>query len=108
MHLHTPGGEFSLVLEGRVWYVATGEEHVADLGDLVVEPRDEWHTFFDASDEPARVLELISPGGLQEAFRVIATASDDVDLGPLVEPYGCRADMDATMPLVEEYGLTFG
>ena len=108
MHLHTKEDEFSMILEGRVWYVADGEEHVAEVGDLVFKPRGEWHTFFNAADSPARVLELISPGGLEEAFRIIDTATDDIDLGPLVEPYGCEADMEATLPLMEKYALTFG
>jgi len=108
MHLHTKEDEFSMILEGRVWYVAGGEELVAEVGDLVFKPRGEWHTFFNAADSPARVLELISPGGLEEAFRIIDTATDDIDLGPLVEPYGCEADFDATLPLMEKYGLTFG
>ena len=45
---------------------------------------------------------------LEEAFRIIDTATEDIDLGPLVEPYGCQADFDATLPLMEKYGLTFG
>lgn len=108
MHLHTKEDEFSMILEGRVWYVASGEEHVAEVGDLVFKPRGEWHTFFNAADVPARVLELISPGGLEEAFRIIDTATGETDLGPLIEPYGCQGDMDATQPLMEKYGLTFG
>ncbi|MFC6287251.1 cupin domain-containing protein [Nocardioides sp. GCM10027113] len=108
MHRHTREDEFSLILEGRVWFVAEGREYVADVGDLVFKPRGEWHTFFNAADEPARVLELISPGGLEEAFRIIGSATEEVDLGPLVATYGCEADPDATTALVEKYGLTFG
>lgn len=108
MHRHTREDEFSFILEGRVWYVADGEEHVAELGDLVFKPRGEWHTFFNAADEPARVLELISPGGLEEAFRIIGTAEEGVDLGPLIDSYGCEGDFDATVPYIEKYGLRFG
>jgi quercetin dioxygenase-like cupin family protein len=108
VHRHTKEDEFSLILEGRVWFMAEGDEYVADVGDLVFKPRGEWHTFWNAADEPARMLELISPGGLEEAFKLIGTASDDVDLGPLVAPYGCEADMEATAPIVERYGLRFG
>jgi quercetin dioxygenase-like cupin family protein len=82
LHRHTKEDEFSLILEGRVW--------------------------FNAADEPARLLELISPGGLEEAFRIIDTASDDVDLGPVIAPYGCEGDIEATLPIIEKYGLTFG
>ena len=108
LHRHTQEDEFSLILEGRVWYHAGGEEHVAEVGDFVFKPRGEWHTFWNAADSPARVLELITPGGLEEAFRLIGTAGDGVDLGPLVEPYGCEGDFEATQPIIEKYGLTFG
>lgn len=108
VHRHTKEDEFSLILEGRVWFVADDEEHIAEVGDLVLKPRGEWHTFFNASDAPARLLELISPGGLEEAFRIIDTASADFDLGPVIAHYGCESDYEATTPLIEKYGLTFG
>ncbi len=108
MHRHTKEDEFSLILEGEIWFQAGTEEHVAQVGDFVFKPRGEWHTFWNASDRPARMLELISPGGLEEAFRTIDTASEDVDLAPIIEPYGCEGDMEATMPIIEKYGLTFG
>lgn len=69
MHRHTLEDEFSLILEGRVWFVAAGKEHVAEFGDFVLKPRGEWHTFFNAADEPARMLELISPSGLRRRSR---------------------------------------
>lgn len=108
MHRHAHEDEFSLILEGRVWFVASGVEHVAEVGDLVFKPRNEWHTFFNAADEPARLLELITPGGLEEAFRAIDQAGEDVDLERLIAPYGCEADDEATAPIIERYGLTFG
>lgn len=108
VHRHTKEDEFSFILEGRVWFVVDGNEHVAGAGDLVFKPRGEWHTFFNAADAPARILELISPGGLEEAFRVIDTAPDELDLGPVIAPYGCEADLEATAPIIEKYGLTFG
>lgn len=108
LHRHTAEDEFSLILQGRVWFFVEGEEHVAEVGDLVFKPRGEWHTFFNAADTPARVLELISPGGLEEGFRLIDTAPDELDLGPVIAPFGCDTDVEATRPLVEKYGLTFG
>lgn len=108
MHLHTKEDEFSLVLEGQVWAHFGDEERALDVGDLLFKPRGEWHTFWNASDEPARVLEVISPGGLEEMYRIVDTADEDLDLGALIAPYGCEADMERTMPIVERYGLTFG
>lgn len=108
MHRHTREDEFSLILEGGVSFHAAGEEHQAAVGDLVFKPRGEWHTFWNATDQPARLLEIISPGGLEEAFRIIDTAPSDLDLGPLIEPYGCEGDMEATLPIMEKYHLRFG
>jgi quercetin dioxygenase-like cupin family protein len=108
VHRHRLEDEFSLVLQGQVWVVAGGEEHVAEVGDFVLKPRGEWHTFFNASDKPARMLELISPGGLEEAFKIIGTAQEEVDLGPLVARFGCEADPEATVDLINKHRLTFG
>ncbi|UOY03365.1 cupin domain-containing protein [Blastococcus sp. PRF04-17] len=108
MQQHTKEDEFSFVLEGRVWFVADGEKLVAEVGDLVFKPRGEWHTFFNAADESARLLEPISPGGLEEGFRIIDSAPDDFDLGPVIAPYGCEKDFEATVPIIDKYGLTFG
>lgn len=108
MHVHTREEEFSFVLEGQIWAQLGAEEHVAEVGDLVFKPRGEWHTFWNVSDSPARVLEIIAPGGLEEMYRLIDTASEDEELGPLIAPYGCEANMTATMAIIEKYGLTFG
>lgn len=108
VHRHTREDEFSLILQGDVWFHAGGEEHAASVGDLVFKPRGEWHTFWNAADEPARLLEIISPGGLEEAFRLIDTASPDLDLGQVIESYGCEGDLEATLPIMEKHGLTFG
>jgi hypothetical protein len=35
----------------------------------VGKPREQWHTFWNAGDTPARVLEIISPAGFENYFR---------------------------------------
>ena len=83
------------------------EEHVAEVGDLVFKPRGEWHTFFNAPDEPARLLELISPGGLEEPFRPSAPPT-------WTRPRPCRRALRppgrprSHQPIVREDRLTFG
>ena len=108
MHRHTKEDEFSMVLQGTVWFSAEGTELMAGPGDLVVKPRGEWHTFWNRDDQPARLLEIISPGGLEHAFRLIDIAAEDVDLESVVAAYGCEADLAATLPIVEKYHLTWG
>ena len=41
----------------------------AGPGDLVFKPRAQWHTFWNAGDEPARILEIIAPAGLRAVLR---------------------------------------
>jgi mannose-6-phosphate isomerase-like protein (cupin superfamily) len=108
LHRHTREDEFSFVLEGRVWFFAGGQEHIADVGDLVFKPRGEWHTFWNAADEPARMLELISPGGLEEVFRLMGSGAPEADVAAAAEASGCEGDPAATRPIIEKYGLTFG
>lgn len=108
VHRHTREDEYSLVLEGRVWVRLGDDEHVAEVGDLVLKPRGQWHTFWNAADEPARLLELISPGGLEHLFATMGTAGPDVDIAALVEAAGCEGDPGATEPIIEQYGLTWG
>lgn len=110
VHKHTREDEFSYILEGSVGAWFGGREVLAGPGDLVFKPRDEWHTFWNAGDTPARLLEIISPGGLEEMFRVIDRLGGVLSpelLEAEVAPYGCAADMEATTSLVERLGLVF-
>jgi quercetin dioxygenase-like cupin family protein len=68
VHVHTREDEFSFVLEGRRGFML-GESLVrAEPGDLVYKPRDVWHTFWNATDRPGRLLEIISPAGFEQLF----------------------------------------
>ena len=42
---------------------------IGNPGDLIFKPREQWHTFWNAGDAPARVLEIISPAGFENYFR---------------------------------------
>jgi quercetin dioxygenase-like cupin family protein len=110
LHRHRDEDEYTLVLTGRVGAVLDGEEVVAAPGDLLFKPRGQWHTFWNAGDEPATCLELISPAGLEELFRAMASAADlltpDV-LSDMAGRYGCELDLERTEPLVLRHGLAW-
>ena len=110
VHKHTREDEFSFILEGSVGARFGDEEVVAGPGDLVFKPRDEWHTFLNAGDTPARLLEIISPGGLEELFRWLDQLTEELSPEAMQEKaglYGCSTDMEATMALVTKHGLIF-
>jgi hypothetical protein len=64
----------------------------AEPGDLVYKPRDVWHTFWNATDRPARLLEIISPAGFEELF---VELNDLLETDP--ENIGAAAALGANM-----------
>src|SRR3954469_1252374 len=75
LHLHTREDEYSYVLEGRMGALLGDDVVEAGPGDLVFKPRNQWHSFWNASDEPTRILEIIAPAGFEQFFREL------VDMG---------------------------
>ncbi len=109
MHRHRNEDEFTYVLTGTIGAVLGDQEVLAGPGDLIVKPRDQWHTFWNAGDEPASVLEFISAAGLENLFRSFADIAepDPETLAAMAAEYGCEIDFDATGPIVERHGLAF-
>jgi mannose-6-phosphate isomerase-like protein (cupin superfamily) len=110
LHRHSREDEYSFVLEGRVGALLGEEEVFAEAGDFVFKPRGQWHTFWNAGDGPARVLEIISPGGFERAFREMHALGEALDFDKMAEianRYGCEVDFERTPEVVERHGLTF-
>jgi len=110
MHRHHLEDEYSFVLYGRIGGILGEEEVVAEPGDLVFKPRNQWHTLWNAGDEPAAVLELISPAGLETFFRWIDSQTEfpsPEELAEKAAPYRCDVDPERTGVLIERHGLTF-
>ena len=60
LHRHSREDEYSFVLEGRVGALLRDEVVYGGPGDLIFKPRGQWHTFWNAEDDAARLLEIIS------------------------------------------------
>jgi len=108
MHRHHLEDEYTYVLTGRIGAVLGDTEVVAEPGDLLFKPRGQWHTFWNAADEPATVLELISPAGLETFFRWLGELDEFPEPEVLAEkaaPYRCDVDEAATAALMERLGL---
>ena len=110
-HMHGREDEYSFVLSGRVG-VQIGEEVTeAGPGDFVAKPRGVPHAFWNAGDEPARLLELISPAGFERYFEEMAPilqAGGPPDLDRLAEVqarYGLQMDRESIEPLKQRHGL---
>ena len=72
LHRHEREDEYSYVLEGRMGAQLGDDVVYASAGDLVFKPRGQWHTFWNAGDEPCRILEIISPAGFETYFEDFA------------------------------------
>jgi len=110
LHRHNREDEYSYVLEGVVGAIFDGREVFAGEGDLLFKPRGEWHTFWNAGDVPARVLEIISPGGFEEAFHEMHALGDQLSPESMMEiatRYGVDTDFEGTAPIIERHGLAF-
>ncbi|MFI4992152.1 MAG: cupin domain-containing protein [Solirubrobacterales bacterium] len=112
LHRHNREDEYSYVLEGRMGALLGDDVLEACPGDLVLKPRGEWHTFWNASDEPCRILEIIAPAGFEQFFSElvdlggVAQASPET-LGELCERYALEMDPSSVPGLVERFGVRF-
>src|SRR6476469_5041592 len=113
LHLHTREDEYSYVLEGRMGALLGDEVVVAGPGDLVHKPRNQWHTFWNAGDEPCRILEIISPAGFEHFFQELsdlggALTADPEVLAQLNDRYGLEMRPESGPGLLERFGLQLG
>lgn len=111
LHMHSREDEFTVVTAGHIGFLLGEEVFHAGPGELVRKPRDQWHTFWNAGDEPARVLEIISPAGFERYFEEIGPFFPDgaePDLAGMAranDTYGLRMDFDSLPQLIERFGL---
>src|SRR2546427_7168447 len=112
MHRHSREDEYSYVLSGRVGASLGGEVVYGDPGDLIFKPRGQWHTFWNAGDEPARILEILSPAGFERFFAELVdlggvAQADPETLGELCGRYALDIDPDSVPELIERFGVRF-
>jgi mannose-6-phosphate isomerase-like protein (cupin superfamily) len=113
LHRHTREDEYSYVLAGRMGALLGDEVLEAGPGDLVFKPREQWHTFWNAGEEPCRILEIIAPAGFEHFFEELvalggALAADPEQLAGLSERYGLEMQPDSVPGLLERFGLRIG
>jgi mannose-6-phosphate isomerase-like protein (cupin superfamily) len=112
LHRHNREDEYSYVLTGRMGALLGDEALEAGPGDLVFKPRNQWHTFWNAGDEPCRILEIISPAGFERFFEELSdmggvTAAAPETLGELCARYALEMQPDSVDELVQRFGLRF-
>lgn len=112
-HMHTNEDEFSFVLAGPIGVRAGGEAtEEVPTGSWLIKPRSVPHAMWNVSDQPARVLEVVMPGGMEHYFEEIAPVLREH--GPdwtkrytaIAEAYGLTILDDWSDELKAKYGIT--
>ena len=112
LHRHTREDEYSYVIEGRVGALLGDEVLIGGPGDLIFKPRNQWHTFWNAGDEPARLLEIISPAGFERFFAELVdlggvTGAAPQTLAELCGRFELEMNPDSVPELIQRFDLRF-
>src|SRR5206468_12540919 len=113
VHTHSREDEWTYVLNGQAGVEVGNQMVVAGPGDLILKPRDVPHAFWNPTDEPARLLEVITPGGFETYFeelgQILAAVEPDLArLGELAARHGLQMDVSSVPRLAAEHGLRAG
>jgi len=113
LHRHAREDEYSFVLEGRVGALLGDAVVFGEPGDLIFKPRNQWHTFWNAGDEPARILEIISPAGFEDYFAELVALPAEAgpptpaQIDAIAARHGLELDFESIPVLLERFGLRF-
>jgi mannose-6-phosphate isomerase-like protein (cupin superfamily) len=113
LHRHNREDEYSYVLEGRMGALLGDEVVEAGPGDLVFKPRNQWHTFWNAGEEPCRILEIIAPAGFEHFFEELvalggAVAAEPEKLAALSARYELEMRPESVPELLKRFDLRLG
>lgn len=114
LHRHSREDEYSFVLTGRVGALLGDDVVIGGPGDVIYKPRGQWHTFWNAGDTGASLLEIISPAGFEKYFEELiglfgtGVRPEPDKIGPIAARYGLELDPSTIPALCSRFGLTFG
>ena len=113
LHRHDREDEYSYVLEGRIGALLGDQVREAGPGDLIFKPRHQWHTFWNAGDQPARILEIISPAGFEQYFVELVALGGSRTAAPealraLGQRYGLEVNPQSIPELLQRFQLRIG
>jgi mannose-6-phosphate isomerase-like protein (cupin superfamily) len=108
LHRHHNEDEYSYVIQGRLGALLGEDVVIAEPGDWVIKPRDQWHTFWNAGDTPCEIIEIISPAGFENYFREVSASWGDKErFSQINAKYSLDMDFGSVPTLCERFGLTF-
>jgi quercetin dioxygenase-like cupin family protein len=67
-HIHQGEDQITVVLRGSIGATVDDDEVRLEDGAVFLMPRGRRHSLWNAGDQPARLLELYTPGGFEQVF----------------------------------------
>lgn len=108
LHRHKNEDEYSYVLKGTLGALLGDEVLTAGPGTWVVKPRGQWHTFWNAGEQPCEIIEVIAPAGFENYFREVADAWGNLQaFAAINQKYALDMQFESVPNLCERFGLTF-
>jgi mannose-6-phosphate isomerase-like protein (cupin superfamily) len=104
-HVHSREDELFYILEGEFDMYVGAEAYKVQSGECIFLPRFKPHAFVIRSPQ-LRVLTLFTPGGLEEAFRNVASPAQKLELPTNALTYS-KVDLKQTAQRFREYGVRF-
>jgi mannose-6-phosphate isomerase-like protein (cupin superfamily) len=89
LHVHEREDECFYVLDGELSVRCGRDAFDAGTGSFVFLPRGRPHRFWSAS-QPARLLLIVVPGGIEDSFHQINAAASDEERHQIGERFGIR------------------
>jgi quercetin dioxygenase-like cupin family protein len=105
-HTHTREDEIFYILEGEATFQSGKVVTEAKAGDHVFQPRNELH-WFKAKTPTLRGIIIITPGGLENAFKTRGKPATSLELPPPPAPPTPEQIMATVKFFAEEYGLIY-
>jgi uncharacterized cupin superfamily protein len=103
--------EYSYIIEGEIGARIGDRVISAGPGTYVLKPRGIMHTFWNATDRPARILEILSPASFEKFFEAMGELMKNpgpetpVRLGALAAAHHATVSMDWIAELKASYNL---
>lgn len=103
-HTHLNEDECFILMEGNLQVNAGGQEYEVSAGGIVYIPKGTSHSYRNASDtEPAKMIAIFTPAGMEEMFREIGKPGKRGHLAPPLNP----EEVQAMSGVATKYGFTF-
>ena len=104
LHVHAREDETFYVLDGEITFQRGNERIEARPGDAVFMPRGVQHGFA-VRTETASLLQMFTPGGLEEAFRSLSEPAPADELPPAPQGPPPAEAVEAMTARFEAYGV---